>query len=59
MMDRMDCILIMIFFTSFHYRTFIDNKLISAGQIVKMLELLSSTDQNIVLEQLQHMIDQH
>lgn len=56
LMDRMDCILVMIFFTSFHFRTFIERKSPSAGQIIALIRMLSLEDQKVVADALQEIM---
>lgn len=56
MMDRMDCILIMIFFTSFHYRTFIETKLPTIGQIMRMVQHLPQADRVVLVAKIQELI---
>jgi phosphatidate cytidylyltransferase len=56
LMDRMDCILVMIFFTSFHFRTFIEKKAPSVGQVISLLQLLSVEQRQAVAATLQEML---
>lgn len=56
LMDRMDCILVMIFFTSFHFRTFIEKKTPNVTHIISLLKLLSIEDQLAVANTLQEII---
>lgn len=56
LMDRMDCILVMIFFTSFHFRTFIEQKTPSVGQVLTLLQLLSVEEKRTVAITLQEML---
>jgi len=56
LMDRMDCILVMIFFTSFHFRTFIERKTPSVGQVITLLQLLTDEEKASVASTLHEMI---
>lgn len=56
MMDRMDCILIMIFFTSIHYMNFIETKIPSVGHILALVNRMPPPEQAMVLAKLQEII---
>ena len=57
LMDRMDCILLMIFFTSFYYRTYISTKIPSVGSIISMIMKLNKDDQIHLLMKLKELTE--
>ena len=54
-MDRMDCILLMIFFTSFYYRTYIATKIPSVGSVISAVSLMNKQDQLVLLMKLKEL----
>lgn len=50
LMDRMDCMLLMILFTSVYYRTVIHDKVLSVGQVVAGLSALSMAEKQMVYD---------
>jgi hypothetical protein len=55
-MDRMDCQLLMITFSSIHYSTFVEPPPLSVEQILVLIGRMSATDVQALSNELMRMI---
>ncbi len=56
LMDRMDCQLIMMAFTSFHYRYFINPYTPTVESLIEKIATLAASDQRLLVDKLQQML---